>query len=166
MQCFPRPPPVSLEGRDAIKTPWDFNKSVFKDFKPDSAKLLDDCFEFDWALTKCEKVIKDPEVCARAKSYLKSIYKKIRETYKYISGLQPLGRCMSIGAGTLTEMLHHCTDFIDGRVIKLSDIDLALIACNGGRKVTTMWTPDKALVRAQFMDVLVRLSFDKYFKTG
>ena len=73
---------------------------------------------------------------------------------------------MSIGPGTLTEMLHNCTEMIDGRVIKLSDIDLALIACNGGRKFTTMYTPDKALVRAQFMEVLVRLSFDKYFKTG
>jgi len=38
---------------------------------------------------------------------------------------------MSIGPGTMTELFHHCENFIDGKVIKISDIDLQLIAVNG-----------------------------------
>lgn len=59
MTCLPRPPPKTLKGREKVKTPWDFNKSVFKDYKADNALLLDQCFEFDWSCSKIEKVIKD-----------------------------------------------------------------------------------------------------------
>lgn len=48
MNVIPRPPPVLLEGHRKVKTPWDFSKSVFKDYKPDNPKLLDKCFESDW----------------------------------------------------------------------------------------------------------------------
>jgi hypothetical protein len=48
MQCIPRPLPVFLAGREKLKTPWDFFKSVFKDYKPDTDAILNDCFEFDW----------------------------------------------------------------------------------------------------------------------
>lgn len=46
-----------------------------------------------------------------------------------------MGRVMCIGPGNLTEMLNKCNGFIDGRVIRISDIDLQLIACNGGKRV-------------------------------
>jgi hypothetical protein len=59
MKVIPRPPPVELAGRKRVKTPWDFFKSVFKDYKPDNAKTLSNCFDADWAMTKCEKLIKD-----------------------------------------------------------------------------------------------------------
>ena len=60
MTTFPRPPPVELAGRASLKTPWDFFKSVFKPYKADNQKILDDCFETDWLQTKCEKIIKGP----------------------------------------------------------------------------------------------------------
>lgn len=40
MKVIPRPLAVVLEGRRKVKTPWDFFKSVFKDYKPDNDRLL------------------------------------------------------------------------------------------------------------------------------
>ena len=147
MSVIPRPPPVILAGRLKVKTPWDFFKSVFKDYKPDNDKILDDCFEIDWVNTKCEKVIKDDEQIKEVKAYIKSIYKHIREAYKYYAGVAPLGRVNSIGPGTMTEMLNKCEGFIDGKSIKISDVDLQIIACNGGKRITNYLSPDKALIR-------------------
>jgi hypothetical protein len=48
-----------LEIRKHLKTPWDFNKSVFKDYKPDTEKLLNDAFDNDWACSKADKLIKN-----------------------------------------------------------------------------------------------------------
>jgi hypothetical protein len=140
-------------------------KSVFKSYKPDSQRLLDECFEIDWLSSKCEKVIKVEEEIQKSHDYLKSIYKKIRETYKYYAGVSPLGRIMCTGSGTISECLSHCEKFIDGKTIKLSDVDLEIIACNGGKRIANWLSPDKGLVRFQFMEVLVRLCIDKFFKT-
>lgn len=62
-------------------------------------------------------------------------------------------------------MFTHCFGFIDGKNMKSSDIELSLIAANGGKKENGPLTPDKAIVRNQFIEVLVRLSIDKYLKT-
>ena len=163
---MPRPPPVILKGRRKLKTPWDFFKSVFKQYRPDNQKMLDDCFEIDWANTKCEKILKGEGEAAKVKAYIKTVYKCLRETYKYHAGLQPLGRIMCVGSGTLTEILNNCEDFVDGKTIKISDVDLQVIACNGGRRAANWLDPDKALVRCQFIEVLVRLAQDKFIKTG
>lgn len=75
MVCIPRPPPKNLKGREKVKTPWDFGKSVFKDYRPDNAQLLEQCFEFDWSCSKIEKVIKGESELVECKAFLKSIYK-------------------------------------------------------------------------------------------
>jgi hypothetical protein len=61
LKCLPRPAPKSLHRNERCKTPWDFFKSVFKDYKPDTPNLLVNCFDFDWSNTKVEKIIKDPD---------------------------------------------------------------------------------------------------------
>lgn len=145
MKCVPRAPPVLLPGQTRLATPWSFFNSVFKSYKPDTNKLLDNCFEIDWVNTKCQKLLKGE--ADDIKKYMKSIYKKIREVYKYYSGVSPLGRIACVGSGTLGEMLTHCNEFIDGKTVRLSDVDLQVIACNGGKRVANWLSPDKALVR-------------------
>lgn len=49
----------TLFKRDKIKTPWDFYKSVFKDYKADTPTILNNCFEYDWGMTKLENILKD-----------------------------------------------------------------------------------------------------------
>jgi hypothetical protein len=75
LSCIPRPEPKNLKGREKLKTPWDFNKSVFKDYKPDNVQLLEQCFEFDWECSKIPRVIKGDEEVDRCKEYLKTVYK-------------------------------------------------------------------------------------------
>lgn len=44
--------------------------------------------------------------------------------------------------------MHHCPDFIDNKTMKISDVDLSIIACNGGAKTTNPLNPPNALTRA------------------
>lgn len=59
LQCLPRPPPKKISGLKREKTPWDFKKSVFKDYIPDNEVILSRCFEYDWNNSKISKIIKD-----------------------------------------------------------------------------------------------------------
>lgn len=101
MNCQPRPEPVVLQGRIKPKTPWDFNLSVFKQYKPDTQKILDMAFETDWNYTRCEKVLKTEEDYAKVKAFLKQHWKAYREVYKHFAGLSPLGRVACVGSGGL-----------------------------------------------------------------
>ena len=60
-----------------VKTPWDFSKSVFKDYIPDNDVILAKCFEYDWALCKIPKIIKDPKELEVIKGYLQTNYKDL-----------------------------------------------------------------------------------------
>jgi hypothetical protein len=81
----------------------------------------------------------------------------IREAYKYYAGISPLGRIMCINSTTLTEMISNCNNFIDRETFMLNDVDFNVIACNGGMKATKL-NPDKALVRFQILEMIVRMS--------
>lgn len=74
MECVPRPAPKQVLRKDRVKTPWDFFKSVFKDYKPDNAMVLNNCFEFDWGNSKLEKIIKNPEDMLNTKEFLRKNY--------------------------------------------------------------------------------------------
>lgn len=75
MIAVPRPLPKEYLAREKIKTPWDFFKSVFRDYKPDNAQLLEECFEFDWGSSKIEKIVKGEEEIKKVKEYLRTNYK-------------------------------------------------------------------------------------------
>lgn len=68
--------------------------------------MLDSCFDYDWELTKIPIIVKNEEERNQIKAYLRLRYKMIRETYKFNSGIAPLGRIMCIGPQTLTEMMY------------------------------------------------------------
>ena len=89
MGVLPRPAPYVLKGRERLKTPWDFFKSVFKQYRVDNDRILDQCFEVDWAQTKCEKFItaRNPDDVEGVKAYVKSVYKHVREAYKHYAGI-------------------------------------------------------------------------------
>ena len=45
--------------RQKLRTPWKYSLSVFRDYKPDTAKILEQCFEFDWENCKIPRLVKD-----------------------------------------------------------------------------------------------------------
>lgn len=59
MTVFPRPHLKKIRGLKREKTPWDFKKSIFRDYIPDNEALLTRCFEYDWSNSKLTKIIKD-----------------------------------------------------------------------------------------------------------
>lgn len=55
--CIPRPviaPPRDADERP--RTPWTLAVSLFKDYKVETPQIVNDCFEFDWALVKKPKL--------------------------------------------------------------------------------------------------------------
>ena len=48
INILPRPEPKFIKGLERPKTPWDFKKSMFKDYKFDTKHILAECFEYDW----------------------------------------------------------------------------------------------------------------------
>ena len=87
MLCKPREV-KRLGPRHHVKTPWKFSTSVFRMYKPDSQRLLDECFEADWINieSKVEYLIKDEKDRQKVKKYLKSNYKALRDAYKLTAG--------------------------------------------------------------------------------
>lgn len=89
MNCHPRPSPKFLGDRSKLRTPWNWSLSVFKHFKADNEALLNKCFELDWSRTKIARLIKDENERQTVKELLRKNYKWFRESYKYISGIDP-----------------------------------------------------------------------------
>jgi len=106
MKVKPRPSPKHLGQRKHLKTPWNFKNSVFRDYKADSAKLLNQCFEVDWNNSKLPKFLtkyeKEKDVL---KEMLRSNYSHFRECYKYLAGLDPQGELFSIGINVFSEAM-------------------------------------------------------------
>jgi hypothetical protein len=72
---MPRPPQKKIKGLRREKTPWDFRKSVFKDYIPDNEQILTKCFDFDWTNSKLHKIIKDEKEKEQVRVFLRNNYK-------------------------------------------------------------------------------------------
>lgn len=163
MKCIPRPPPKMLAAKTRLKTPWDFFKSVFRNYKPDDKKILHSCFEFDWNNTKISKIIKNGQELKHVKDFLKENYVYFRETYKYYSAVAPAGMVFSIGTNTFSDIVSNCQGIVDNDTLKLSDLDLEFVATNAGVE-KKKFNPERQLTRHEFIEIFVRISLTKYFK--
>ena len=138
------------------KSPWRFSTSAFRNYKPDTQKLLDKCFEFDWLFiqTKVEYLIKDENDRKDVKKYLKSKYKYLRDAYKQTSGEDAKGNGMSIGRNAFSALMQACGDLVDGKTLKLSDVDLGLISVKAAdAKKGNKNIPVDQLIRYNFLEV-------------
>ena len=57
---------------------------------------------------------------------MQSIYKDIKDTYKYYASLNPCGDIWGISINPLTEFVQAC-NLIDNKTLKFSDVDLKFI---------------------------------------
>lgn len=162
LKCFPRPKRKNLIiYEEEISIPdWNIKDSVFWGYMIDTQDMYMKCFEYDWSQCKIPKIIKDQGELYRVKQYLKSIYKPIRETYKYYAGINPCGHIPCIGQNAFNEIIN-LTNIVDGKDLKLSDIDLEFISTKAGNK-NVLLNPVRWIVRYQLMEVLVRIAIHKY----
>lgn len=54
---------------------------------------------------------------------------------------------------------------VDNKFLKLKDVDLNYVATNSVKEKNYL-NPERNLVRYQFMEILVRIAVDKYYKKG
>jgi len=128
MNAVPRPGPKGLGNRNKVRTPWDFSLSVFASYKPDTVRLLTDCFEKDWGNTSVARIVKNEEERERLKTYVRSIYKWFREMYKFTSSCDPMNDIFCIGVNVFSDLVINGTPtLVDGKYLKLSDLDLERI---------------------------------------
>lgn len=83
-------------------------------------------------------------------------------TYKYYSSITPIGEIFCVPLNPYTDFIMK-TGVIDNKNLKLHAIDKNFIATKSQGKNKYIRSPDKALVRYQFMEVLVRCAVDKYY---
>ncbi len=136
---------------------------MFKDYKPDHPKILEQCFEFDWENSKIHRIIKDEEERNLVKALLKEYYPKFRESYKFTAGIDPHESLVCIGVTTFSEVINSLTGFIDGKNLKLADLDLEFISTNANGKQSKR-NPERMLVRHNWMEIFVRLAITRFVK--
>ena len=171
LQAKPRQIFTAAEGiRPA--SPWSLAKSFFAKYKADNEMILNKCFDFDWNCSSLNRMVKDPDNNAKVKAFLRSKYMLIRETYKHLSCVAPSGNIASLSMNVMTELMLKCNDLVDYKTIKLSDVDLAFIATNAsGNKnfpyrAEECLNPERQLIRYQFLEILVRLGFERFVAKG
>ena len=64
------------------KTGWNFSVSIFKDYKGETDRLVNECFEFDWKCIKMPKITNSTEdefreSCLMIYPFLRQIYRRL-----------------------------------------------------------------------------------------
>lgn len=145
------------------KKQWGIPVSIFKDYRFDNEELIGKCFEYDWSKCKVPKIVKDKTELQKIRKYLSDNYKTIKEIYKYYSSISPQGEIWSIGQMVFTDLCNEA-QIVDGG-FRLADIDFHMKGALYS-EVRNPRSPPNALVRYQFMEILVRIAIDKYYKSG
>ena len=162
MTVKPRPDPKYPPVRIRPKTPWDFNKSIFAPYKSDNSDILNQWFEIDWENSKTSKLVKEEE--SEIKEYLRSIYRNIREWYKFYAGILPSNQVFWISKTLFNEIINSINPPIVDSNLSLAAIDLEFITTMSGNRGGKL-NPTRDLIRYQFLEIFVRLAIHKYYKT-
>ena len=165
MNAWPRPSPKFLGNRHKIRTPWNFNLSVLKPYRPDTESLLDSCFEIDWGRTKIGRLVKEEETFNQLKAICKKHYKFFRESYKYITALDPQKDLLCISNITFGDIMQRMDGMVDGKTLKLADLDLDFIATKASG-FQHKRNPERALVRHNWLEIFFRTCQTKFVKNG
>lgn len=91
------------------------------------------------------------------------VYPLIFNSYKYYVSFGSINNIPCISLPTFYEFLSK-TQVMDGR-LRTTDIDVLFISSNG-KDQNYPQVFEKAVVRYQFMELLVRIAMDKYFRSG
>lgn len=74
---------------------------------------------------------------------------------------------MSISTNFFSVLMQSCSDFVDSKTLKISDLDLGFIASKAAdMQVKSKIVPMKELIRYNFLEVHIRLAQQKYIKSG
>ena len=88
----------------------------------------------------------------------------IKEYYKKHTGYGKIGNILALGLNQYTEFLKEDIHILDNQHMTVSDADRFFITVNAGKKGPLI--PANALVRFQFVEILLRISLKRYFESN
>ena len=130
---------------------------------------MDDAFEYDYNRCQLTKDAKTEEAIAEIiilKEYLRSMYKKILDCYKNLSGYSG-SSIWQINQSTLLEFVNTCPDLIDstyeknGLLLQEKAVKSTIVDRDEKVKNKNKNIPEN-LIRHQFLNLLVKVARDKY----
>ena len=149
-------PPTALP----IRIKWDVSTSLFKDYKLLDNKLAMECFEFDWNCSKLQNWIKVQEQEA-LKAVISEHYYEIIETFRSLAS-QGGNEYFTIGTNIFTDFLNQ-GNLIDN-LYEASDLGVNWNSVIIPKDKRQPYNPGNALVRYEFMELLVRIANDRYLR--
>jgi len=105
------------------KLKWTFPISLMFKWKPDTDDLIKRCFEFDWAMTKIPRVVKNGEDLQNVKKFLSENYRQIRNTYKQYASMNPVSDIWAIQNLEFNELISRIA-VIDNKLVFDADVNL------------------------------------------
>ena len=151
------------------RTPWSFPVSIWAyygyDYNDVSNSYLNQCFKFDFERCQFNKDFKTEESLDALKLFLKERYRNIIDCYKYYSSLSGFS-VWQITQNNLSEFINHCNGFCD-KNYDINNVFLTQKTVCGNlidkeeRKKKNKNLSDN-IVRHQFLNLLVKVSKDKY----
>jgi len=159
--------PCILGGK-VPKVQWRDTEPQIQDVTPELYPAVTQSFNFDYENTKISSLYTSTKEEKDMKAILLRFYPQIKDIYQYLSALCPLNNIFCIGQSVFAEFAKTC-NLVDDRFLKISDVDVIFF---------TMYTPlskiqaeaakaaSKYLLRSQFIEALVKISNEKFIKTG
>ena len=151
------------------KTPWSFPISIWAyygyDYNDVSKFYLDQCFKFDFDRCQFNKDFQEEESYEELKRFLRERYKDIIDCYKYYSSFSGYST-WQITQNNLTEFINKCNGLCD-KTYDINNVFLTQKSVCGNlldkeeKKNGNRYLSDN-IVRHQFLNLLVKVSKDKY----
>lgn len=141
--------------------------AFFAGFKRESTAILQECLDIDWSRAKVGRIA-DAQEWPAVQDVLQQNYRKIVAIYRYMSAM---GLSCETGFGVnqmFAADLIARAGLVDGKVTRISDIDRLFIAAkvmNVEMKRGLAVRNDKALVRHQFLEFLLRIAQQRFVQT-
>lgn len=154
LELAPKAKPRINDFHKEVLLPWDFSKSVFRDYISDSASLINECFNEDMERSKIRELTgKEYEHIVES---LRNAYPYVKETYKFLASKAWLD--WDVWFEILVEFanVNRITAHAD---LRASDIESIV-------KTFRYWnsTTEIYFARYQFLELLVRISIMKYYR--
>ena len=140
---------------------WTIEKSIFKDYKVLDKSLCDDCLDFDWKESRLTIWIKSLQDLNKLKHILRQNYYFIIETFKILA-CQSGNEYFTIGSNVFTEFLSQLRAF--DSLFSIGDLGVNWNTVIVPR-TKQPFNPGNSLVRYEFMELLVRISHDRYVRS-
>ena len=170
--CVPRPEKKHLK-KKRTRISWEFSMSIWAFYgylyEGESAQKINNSFEFDFKRGQysIDKDLRETKNLLELKKLLRNYYPFILDSYKYLSSL--LGwKIPQIGQNQITEFANICPNLLDNKYL-INDVLVKLTETKNNsidkkEKKNNPNIPDN-IIRHQWMQLLVKISKDKYYRT-